>query len=266
MIRSARFAAHRAVQTLTAFDNGPGLLWQLLRRSPELEYVKDGLRVTCPNAPGARVPIYELFAEDEYRMDWITQGLGAAPMAIDIGAHVGCFTLAFTGQIPGARVTAFEATPSTFGYLQRNVTANGLDDRVSCHKVAVSESAGVLEFADNGAGSGHNGVLHLGESGSTTIQVPSVPMSEAFRLAGGSADLVKMDAEGAEYAIATGSRPEDWSAVRRIVMEYHNLPGHSWDELETFFAKAGLTVAHQEHFSEGLGMAWLSREPLSEYR
>jgi FkbM family methyltransferase len=264
MIRSALWSGRRTAQTLTRFANGPSVLWDIARRTPELRFrTRDGVNVVCPNAPGARVPVYELFAEDDYRLAWLTQGLAEDAMAIDIGAHIGCFTLAFTKALPRSRVTAFEATPSTFGYLQRNVAGNGLDDRVSCHQVAVAERAGTLDFADSGVGSGHNGVLHLGGAGTTTITVQSISMPEAFALAGGSADLVKMDAEGAEYAIAAGSTPADWSTVRRVVMEYHNLPGHSWEELEAFFKEAGLEVAHRERFTEGLGMAWLSRDPLA---
>jgi FkbM family methyltransferase len=262
MIRNALWSARRAGQTLTAFGNGPALLWNLARHTPELQFrTRTGVTVICPNAPGARVPVYELFAEDDYRLAWLTQGLGDAPAAIDIGAHIGCCTLALTHRLPGARVTAFEATPSTFGYLQRNVEANDLAGRVACHEVAVSDRAGTLEFGDSGVGSGHNGVLHLGAAGTATITVRSISMPEAFSLAGG-ADLVKMDAEGAEYAIASGSTPADWSGVRRVVMEYHDLPGHSWEELESFFGEAGLRVAHRDRFTEGLGMAWLSRDDL----
>ncbi len=73
-----------------------------------------------------------------------------------------------------------------------------------------------------------------------------------------------VDTEGAQYDIVLGSDPSDWSDVQRLVLEYHPVDGHSWDELQTFFSKAGLEVAHLELglFTDRLGTAWLSRTPL----
>ena len=45
-------------------------------------------------------------------------------------------------------------------------------------------------------------------------------------------------------------------------MEYHPVDGHSWEELEEFFAKAGLTVVRQEPLTPRLGTVWLSRTAL----
>ena len=73
-----------------------------------------------------------------------------------------------------------------------------------------------------------------------------------------------VDTEGAQYDIVLSSDPADWSDVQRLVLEYHPVDGHSWDELQTFFSKAGLEVAHLELglFTDRLGTAWLSRTPL----
>ena len=95
-------------------------------------------------------------------------------------------------------------------------------------------------MADNGAGSGHNGVLHLGEEGSVNIEVPCVSLAEAFATAGDRIDLLKMDAEGAEYDIVLNSAPETWSGVRRVVMEYHPLPEHTFEELQSHLEAVGL--------------------------
>ncbi|MCW2768986.1 MAG: hypothetical protein JWR27_419 [Aeromicrobium sp.] len=268
MMRSIPWAARRVGQTVGHFDNGGRLLVDLARQSvtgrpEEITFrMRSGAVVTIPNRPGARVPIYEIFVEDEYRLGWFTDDLGESPVALDIGAHVGCFSVAFAERHPGARVDAYEASPSTATYLQRNVTDNGMQARVHSNNLAVQAVAGELTLADNGAASGHNGVLHL-TADSRNVTVPSIAMLEALTISGRSADLVKIDTEGGEYDMVLGSRPEDWGGVRRVVLEYHDLPGHSWEELETFFAAAGLSLVHREKFAERLGMAWLSRDPLA---
>jgi hypothetical protein len=53
--------------------------------------------------------------------------------------------------------------------------------------------------------------------------------------------------------------------VERLVIEYHKVPGHSWDELRTWFGSVGLSVQHTEPLGEGLGVVWLSREALTPF-
>jgi len=209
MARSIPFAALRVRQTLGGFDNGSRLLLDMARqaltgRPEEITFrSRDGAVVTIPNRPGARVPIYEIFVEDEYRLGWFTDDLGEAPVALDIGAHVGCFSIAFAHRHPGARVDAYEASPSTAAYLQRNIDDNRLGGRVRGNNLAVQAVAGELELADNGAASGHNGVLHLAED-IRRVTVPSVAMAEVLTISGRSADLVKIDTEGGEYDMVLG--------------------------------------------------------------
>lgn len=259
-------AIRRVNQTIRSFDNGPSVLanmarGRLMTDPGELVFRTGNLSIVTPNRPGARLPVYELFVEDSYSLAWFTAGL-TAPTIVDIGAHVGCFSLAVADQLPGSHVTSFEATPSTFEYLERNVVGNAMEDRISIHATAVSGAAGTIEFAETGTGSGHNGVLHLGSPGTTTIRVPSVTMRDAFDLAGRPVDVVKIDAEGAEYDMILSSSAEDWLPVRRVVMEYHGVEGHSWKELESFFEATGLRVAGHDFGPNGYGMAWLSRDEI----
>jgi len=262
-------AARRVRQTLTRFENGPSLLVGIvgsrIRQQPtELMYrFDDDLSIVCPNMPGARVPIYEVFADDAYHLEWFTSDLGDAPRAVDIGGHIGCFSLAFARQHPGARVETYEASPSTAAYTRRNMAINQFDDRVTVHNTAVSSASGTLQFADNAGGSGLNGLT--APEGTPTIEVPCVTFAESLARADGPVDVVKIDTEGAEYDIILGSDPADWSDVQRLVMEFHPIDGHTWDELQTFFSKAGLEVAHLEFGlnTDRLGTVWLSRTPIA---
>lgn len=258
----ATWGARRVRQTVTTFDNG----WTVLRRmatgADELAFEVDGLTIHCPNAPGARVPVYEVFAEDEYSLDWFAEGLPADVRVIDIGAHIGCFSTDLVRRFPQARVHSYEPTPSTGAYTVRNVETNGLAGSITVHRTAVGASAGTLVMADNGPGSGHNGVLHLGAEGATEIEVECDSIADAFEAAGGRVDLMKMDAEGAEYGIVLDSDPALWSGVRRLVMEYHHSDDHVFDDLRRFLEAVGLAVVRQETGGPGFGLAWFSRDPL----
>src|SRR3546814_17658133 len=102
-------------------------------------------------------------------------------------------------------------------------------------------------MASHGDGSGHNGVLHLGEAGLQTISVPCLPAAAAFDMAAGPVEVVKMDIQGAEYDMIINSTPPAWASVPRVVLEYHNQPGRDWTELREWFHHAG----HDERDREG---------------
>lgn len=260
VLRRARYTGSRARQTVRSFDNGWRVLTDIAKRSDELTFRTGTATVECPNVPGARVPVYEVFVEDVYELDWFCAGLGTDFAALDIGAHIGCFTVDLATRFPQARVTAFEPTPSTGGYLERNVAGNHLTDRVTVYREAVDGRSGTLRMADNGVGSGHNGVLHLGADGATAIDVPARGVVEVFD--GGPFDVVKMDAEGAEYAILDASPAGLWSSVQRVVLEYHPLGERTFADIERALGAEGLSLARRIHAPSGLGLAWFSRTPL----
>jgi FkbM family methyltransferase len=264
VIQRVSRASRRIQQTFTRFDNSAEILGALARHADELVFqVPGGVTIACPNVAGARVPVYEIFAEDAYRLGWFTGGLADDFTALDIGGHIGCFSVALATLKPEVTIWTYEASPSTAVYTQRNVDANGLGGRVTVTNVAVSSKAGTLSFADNAGGSGLNGIT--APTGTKTIDIEAITFAEAKAragAAGGSVQVVKIDTEGAEYDIVLGSDPSDWADVQRVVLEHHDVPGHAWAELESFFASAGLTIAAREDVTARLGTVWLSRTPI----
>ena len=264
MIRSVPYAARRIRQTLTGFDNGMSLLAGMGRHRvtghpDELVFrLGGGTQVICPNVPGARLPIYEVLLEDTYRLSWFTRDLDDSAVAVDVGAHIGNFSLAFLQRHRNGHVHAYEPSPLTAEYLRRNVAANSLDERVHCHQSAVAAETGTVNFSDNGAGSVHNGLTS--PEATRPMTVPAVSLAHAIVAAGGQVDLLKLDCEGAEYDMILRTEPEALADVRRVVMEYHDLPGHSWEMLEERFAEAGLYVQRRDPVTARLGLAWLARE------
>jgi hypothetical protein len=91
--------------------------------------------------------------------------------------------------------------------------------------------------------------------------VPTVSFDDAVATAPAPVDVVKIDCEGGEYDLVLSSSPETWASVQRVVIEFHPVPGHDWDELRERFEAIGLHV-QQETRLGGNGCVWLSREPL----
>ncbi|WP_286689872.1 FkbM family methyltransferase [Aeromicrobium sp. REDSEA-S38_B2] len=97
-------------------------------------------------------------------------------------------------------------------------------------------------------------------TGATPVPI-ALPIGAEDNLEG-IVDLIKMDAEGAEYGIVLESDPALWSGVRRVVMEYHHSDDHDFGELRTFLEAAGLSLVRHETGGPGFGLAWFSRDPL----
>lgn len=259
-VRSLGYAGRRLRQTFTHFRNGPQILWSIARSRDITFHTRTGLRVHVPNVQGARFPVYEITADDVYRLDELLAGLRPDFVGIDIGAHIGSLSTAVLQRSPDATMHAFEASPSTAQWLQRNARENDMADRLVVHPQAVSDHEGVLEFVDNGSASAHNGLTAPDGLG-TIVAVPCITFAQAHARAGGHVDLVKCDAEGAEYGFILGSDPDLWLRVERVVMEYHPVDGRSLDDLATFLAAAGLELVRDEpaHDKPGLGNAWFAR-------
>lgn len=269
MRRSPALALRRVLQTPKTFTNFPQVFAGLIAGSkqPTLTFkMRNGVVMECPNVAGARVPVYEIFAEDAYRFSDLTAGLGDSINVIDIGGQIGCFSVGLATAHPGVRINTYEASPFSARVAQGNVARNGLSARITVHPTAISDSVGEIVLEDDGAASGLNGTHGvIGDPNAartiemTTVSVPCITFKDAVEAAGGDVALVKIDTEGAEYPIVLGSQPEDWAGVQRVVIEYHPAPGHSWSELEAFFTKAGLTSVRHEPVDHELGTHWLSR-------
>ncbi|KQO42151.1 MULTISPECIES: FkbM family methyltransferase [unclassified Aeromicrobium] len=259
-LRGLGYAARRVRQSFTHFRNGPQLLTAMARGGEVTFRTRSGLTIHTPNAPGARFPVYEITADDVYRIDELTAGLRPDFVAVDVGAHIGSFSATLCSRAPGATVHAYEASPSTAEWTRRNAEANGFVDRLHVHAQAVADHRGTLTFVDNGEASAHNG-LTAPEGLGAEVEVPCVTFADVHAAAGGRVDLLKSDAEGAEYGYILTSDPALWRDVQRVVMEYHPVEGHQLLDLVRFLRDVGLDLVRDEPSPDkpGLGNAWFAR-------
>lgn len=269
-LQRSAYLAHRLRQTPPTFDNWAQVLRDMALghrgRGPKtlVFRTRSGVRIDTPNIPGARVPVYEVFADDSYRMQWFLTGLLDRPVQVlDIGGHVGTFTCRITQLHRQASVLAFEPSPTTAQFLRRNVEQNGVADRVTVVEAALAGTSGTVDFGDNGAGSGLNGLISTGgvAAAGTATAVRAVSFDDAVGQAGAPVDIVKIDCEGGEYDGVLNSSAASWASVQRVVIEWHPVAGHDWRELQDFFAGVGLQV-RAEDVAGVHGCVWLSRDPL----
>lgn len=245
---------------IRTFRNWPQVLFRCAlsyatARGPEfVARTRTGLVLSSPADPLSRWPIFEVLAYDAYHLDRI-EGLDAADEAVvlDIGAHVGAFSIGFASRFPNARVTCFEPAPLALSFLHRNVELNGLEGRVR----VIEEAVGAVERVATlyGAGASCENSLQSA-AGAPGPQVRVTTLAAALQRVGGFADLVKLDCEGSEYEIVLDGRSDLGRSVGQILLEYHAIPGRSWTELRNHLEHQGFTSRWHEPHRSGYGMAY----------
>jgi FkbM family methyltransferase len=122
------------------------------------------------------------------------------PRVVDLGAHIGLFSLFVLGHFPSAVIHSVEASRETYEILRRNRKINeGLAWEV--HWAAMWDHDGEISFNDGEkASTGH----HVDLSGTTgrRSNVPAISLSTLLKeRVKSDVDLLKVDIEGAEEAV-----------------------------------------------------------------
>jgi FkbM family methyltransferase len=153
----------------------------------------EGFNLEVPNRlEPAYVAGYEPFS----RAIFASSALGC-DVVVDIGAHMGFFSMVALQSNPSLEVIAVEASPDNFEILSRNLNGHILEGRAKALFGAFGSTTGDREFhlteaSDNGGLTGH--------PLSSTVQKVAVPgvTSDSLGIRSGARILAKVDVEGHE--------------------------------------------------------------------
>lgn len=167
-----------------------------------------------------------LVVNEVWRLD--TYGLDPADVAgrvvLDLGANVGAFTV-WACTAGALRVHAYEPEASNAAACWANVEANAYTDRVVLREAAVAGADGVVELVYDDKGLASTSTRPTRRKGGTGV-VPAHGATQVLTdaLLHGVPLVVKLDVEGAESDIVctlADRLPEAFSAIERMVMEFH---------------------------------------------
>lgn len=128
------------------------------------------------------------------------------PIILDIGANIGWHSLKWAQKRQDATIFAFEPSPITREFLQRNIDANHFGERIHAIPYAVSDKFGFAKFfhCQDNAYSSLKDTKRKHVSG--CLEVPVTTVDEF--IASKSLDrvtLIKIDVEGFEKEVLIGS-------------------------------------------------------------
>ncbi len=130
---------------------------------------------------------------------------------VDVGAHIGYFSLIASRQV-GERghVIAFEPAPGNYALLLKNIKANRVENVRAVDAAALSY-AGTAQLYLSGTNFGDHRVFdgqdeaRFGERGRRPkIEVPAVRVDDILREERLTADIIKVDVQGAEMETFSG--------------------------------------------------------------
>lgn len=175
----------------------------------------------------------EIFIDEVYAIN-----LPAQPFIIDCGANIGMSVIYLKEKFKDAKIIAFEPDSSSFDLLKKNIQSFGLQN-VTARNEAVWIADTQLNFSNEGT------MASKIEAGQTTGQ--TVQAIRLKNLLNHKVDFLKIDIEGAEYAVLKDIQ-DDLPVVQNMFVEYHGKfnQNNELTELLTIVQNAGFAFYIKE--------------------
>jgi FkbM family methyltransferase len=174
---------------------------------------KSGLKFYVRNFDDIGLINHVVLGKDSYSENEIKDN----STVIDIGAHIGVFTVISAKSADNVRILSFEPFSENFQILKKNIELNGI--RATVFEKAVCRSSGTRVLYLNESDQSHS--LHRKNNASLSVECTSLKdifnENEIKKCA-----LLKIDAEGAEYEILYNTPKEVFKKIEEIFLEYHH--------------------------------------------
>lgn len=167
--------------------------------------------------------------------------LRTGAVVVDVGAHIGGFSVPLARLHPTARLLCFEPDPESFALLQENLRRNGIA-RAEAVPAAVAARAGRRPLYPCPESPVRSSLFRSeGRGAAVRVDCVSLP-GIAARRGLARVDLLKIDAEGAEHDILLPHARFLRERVDRIIVEAHPRGRRDAGTLSGFLRAAGFAV------------------------
>lgn len=178
-------------------------------------------------------------------------------IVLDIGAHIGCFSMLMASKVPDGKVYAFEPSAGTFEVLQQNIEVNKLQNVQCIHKAVAAKNGNAVLYHDLQTGNwGHSITKQLSSSSENISTISLQHFIEQENLQ--KINFIKFNCEGAEFEILMNTPQEYLQRINTMLILYHEelVNGFTYKELAEHLRKAGFRVHHRNR-DKGTRSGWL---------
>jgi FkbM family methyltransferase len=175
-------------------------------------------------------------------------------VVIDVGAHVGVFTLKAAKRAKNGLIVAIEPHPLNFVLLQSNIRENKLENVIALN-IALADSNNWTRLYISKESGGHTIAPRetRGRELDEFVKVRARTLDSVINELGiKKVDFIKVDAEGVELKVLAGAQNalKNSRGLRLAIASYHYL-GET-REVSEFLALRGFTVSRSRSFVYGI--------------
>jgi FkbM family methyltransferase len=204
---------------------------------------------------------YTVFLKEEYDSLEIFN-IREEDIIIDIGAHLGLFTIKAAKKACKGIVYALEPFSMHYKLLKDNILSNNIKN-VNFYNLAITDKASELSFYYTVHGDpGDTSMFKINPEEKTYEEnVKSISLQDFFNQEKIlRCDFLKMDCEGAEYPILMSADGSTLSKIQKIAMEWHKFePDHDPVKLADFLKGNGFNIIEPQSYNERAGFLFAYR-------
>jgi FkbM family methyltransferase len=203
----------------------PLLYLRHIRQDTVIHSVNDSIKMKLRVGSFDKWATYQVWKFGDYK----SKGLTIQPKdtIIDIGGHIGSFSIWAAKQANRGQVFTFEPNHENFGLLQENQKINNVSN-LKVFNLAVADKAGEITlFNSKHQNMGHSFYENHLQNKTTVKTITLAEILESNKI--NKVDLLKVDAEGAEYPILLNTSPKVLQKINKIILEYHDYLNHGYN-------------------------------------
>ena len=196
---------------------------------------------------------------------------------LDIGAHIGCFSVYARKLNSVSPIIAIEPEPNNFELLKENLKINHCKDVITKQVALVSQShpERIRRLGEEVEGSFtprdlstsftpivvHSAqddvkktTLYLNKDSHNhstfyetkeSISVSALNLEELIKKNKlEKIGILKIDIEGEEFSVIKNIKPDTWKLIENIILEYHDFRGNDHNDLENIIHSKGFSIEH----------------------
>ncbi len=203
----------------------------------------------------------EVLQRDQYLRERTVPRVGTI---VDVGAHIGFFSLMAARLASAARVIAFEPEPGNFELLSKNIARNAVANVTAVRRAVWSRKEGLTLGIQDWNSGAHSAFL-----GGSSLQTVECTTMEDLLAELGTIDLLKLDCEGAEFPILLEMPEHVFNYIGGILMEVHEFSckdfPYTRKDLDDLLQRQGFSISvfeRIEYPGEGrFSILWATRAP-----
>ena len=193
----------------------PKVYYKLINDKFVIFKTKTGLRIKIRVRSTDLMALTNVWMINEYDVEDFE--INTNDTVIDIGAHIGLFSLLVSQLCKTGKILSFEPVSENFDLLVSNLKLNRIEN-ILPFNMAVSKNSGRLDLFLNNDQSAHS----IFSKSSESINVESTSLQKIFEEHKiSSCKILKLDCEGAEYEIIDSLPSEYLDKIQNMVIEYH---------------------------------------------